>query len=330
MTPTTGRAGGAVGRFLRRIRADFQPRNLRRTVRGYPVGFLRRGARWLGGMADWLESWIGPLAFEREDAAGRPRIGRNLALRGRHRNQRCFVIANGPSLAGHDISLLKDEITLAMNSFWRNPAVSLCQPTYYCFADWIFFLEEPHNDEFFRDLNSRITRSLFLVPEWIRGRNLRRRWLPDDRTYYLPIDDRITGRIHTPIDLAWPRPQPIINTALVPIIAALYMECDPIYLIGFDHDWLSHRGKMTHFHSGASLGNHPAVQQRMHLSDWPYRDLLDSALGLWEDYAKLRRMAETRGTRILNATRGGFLDVFKRISYEEALDGTPRTGARHG
>src|SRR6476646_10859762 len=48
-------------------------------------------------------------------------IARNAELRNRHKERtRCFVIGNGPSLKTQDLTLLKDEITIVANSFFKH------------------------------------------------------------------------------------------------------------------------------------------------------------------------------------------------------------------
>jgi hypothetical protein len=40
---------------------------------------------------------------------------------------------------------------------------------------------------------------------------------------------------------------------------------------------------------------------------------------LWKQYRVLGRIAQARGCRIINATRGGLLDVFPRAPFEKVL-----------
>jgi hypothetical protein len=39
-------------------------------------------------------------------------------------------------------------------------------------------------------------------------------------------------------------------------------------------------------------------------------------LRLWKNYRALKKVAEREGVRILNATRGGYLDVFERADFD--------------
>jgi hypothetical protein len=46
---------------------------------------------------------------------------------------------------------------------------------------------------------------------------------------------------------------------------------------------------------------------------------MESQLILWSGYEKLREIADKKGCRIINATNGGFLDVFELADYEEVI-----------
>jgi hypothetical protein len=102
------------------------------------------------------------------------------------------------------------------------------------------------------------------------------------------------------------------------IMAAIYMGCSPIYLLGLDHDWLAHRGEAGHFYPGhGGLEKHQEFKPQ--LSDWSYKFLMECQLKLWTGYETLAEIAARKGIRILNATNGGFLDVFERVNYEDVI-----------
>ena len=98
------------------------------------------------------------------------------------------------------------------------------------------------------------------------------------------------------------------------IMAAMYMGCSQIYLLGLDHDWLSHKGENSHFYNGHG-GLEKNADFKPQLSDWSYKFLMECQLTLWRGYEKLKEMADLRGISIINATNGGFLDVFERVDY---------------
>jgi len=56
-------------------------------------------------------------------------------FKNKHKNDRVFLIANGPSLANTNLNLIKDEISIAMNKVSLiYPKNTLWRPTYYLFS----------------------------------------------------------------------------------------------------------------------------------------------------------------------------------------------------
>jgi len=241
-------------------------------------------------------------------------VERNTIFKNRHKNSRCFIIGNGSSLRHQNLSPVKHEVTFAMNAFWKHPIVTASwQPTYYCFADPSTFDGAKSWHLFFRSLNKKITTSIFFVPVYgkktIEGQNL----LPISQTFYVMFGQDMSTDDMDIIDLAYRLP-PVQSTSQLAIELAIYMGCNPIYLLGMDHDWLSHRGKDRHFYSGKTLEDHPVAHGD--LAKDSYKSELESCLKLWIKYEELKVIADQKQIKILNATDGGFLDVFPRISYK--------------
>ena len=100
--------------------------------------------------------------------------------------------------------------------------------------------------------------------------------------------------------------------------AAIYMGCNPIYLVGFDHDYLANRGKDRHFYHGStvSIDN----KQVLTLGDRiPYDDEMLSNFYLWQNYKYLLNIANKKGIKVFNATNGGYLDVFERCHFDSII-----------
>jgi hypothetical protein len=97
---------------------------------------------------------------------------------------------------------------------------------------------------------------------------------------------------------------------------AHYLGCDPIYLIGFDHNYrvpanlesdviLSQADDVNHFHPdyfGKGYRWHDPMVERM-----------ESA------YRVAREFLEAHGVKVFNATAGGRLEVFERVRYDEVV-----------
>jgi hypothetical protein len=100
------------------------------------------------------------------------------------------------------------------------------------------------------------------------------------------------------------------------MMAAMFMGCSPIYLMGLDHDWLAHRGQDTHFFSGRSIEDHETATGELNT---PYDADMQALWKLWQGYRRLRSLAEAEDITIFNATAGGFLDVFPRVKYDSLI-----------
>jgi hypothetical protein len=243
-------------------------------------------------------------------------LEKNGVFKDKHKGQRCFVIGNGPSLKTQDLSPLASEITLAMSAFWKHPIVTKWQPTYYCFADPLFFDGSEPMREFLQSLRARIHSSTFFVPlsavKVIQEQGL----LPSEQTYYVAFHGTLSDSKVKNIDLVKFVPG-VQSTSQLGIMVAMYMGCSPIYLLGLDHDWLAHRGMDRHFYEGKTVEDHP--QAHGDLSLVSYKVDAQAIVDLWSGYEALLRLSRQERIDILNATNGGFLDVFERVNYEEVV-----------
>lgn len=171
--------------------------------------------------------------------------------------------------------------------------------------------------EFFKSLTNRIHNSIFFVPIQAREIIQEQGLLTLDRTYYVAFDHSLNENPIRKIELAKRIPY-VMTVAQLAIIIAMYMGCSPIYLLGVDDDYLSHRGNIGHFYDGyAGLENHSEFQPQ--LTQWTYKYLMECQLKLWRAYEKLQRFSGRNEIRILNATNGGFVDIFERVVYEKIV-----------
>lgn len=240
-------------------------------------------------------------------------IARNEIFRDRHKGKRCFVIGNGPSLKEQDLSLLADELTFVTNAFYRHPVVETWQPSYYFITDPVLFDGSSAVLEFYQELRQHIHTTRFFVPHSARQIIHEQSLLPEEQTSYVAIGGDLKDGLDGRPDFTRIVPGVWVVTQLA-IMAAMYMGCTRIYLLGHDHDWLSHRGVHFSFHGAPILENHP--NSMVNIEDWEYSHLMRNVLLMWHGYASLYREAEKEGVQIINATHGGFLDVFERGDYE--------------
>ncbi len=243
----------------------------------------------------------------------------NQDFRNLHRGKRAFIVANGPSLARQDLSLLKEEITFTMSGIWKNELVGKrWRPTYYALADSIFFTPAKgftSVKEFFGNVRRKLKTTTCFVP--VAGRPAIQKYglLNGMKVQYVKFFGSL-GEKGNVKDIDLTRPIPGVQTvAQMAIELALYMGCSPIYLLGFDHDWLAKRGPDRHFYQGKTLKNHPKAHGD--LDKFSYKEDLEAALTLWEGYGNLLAIAKRQKISIINVTDGGYLDVFPRADYQK-------------
>lgn len=244
-------------------------------------------------------------------------LEKNKIFKDIHKNCRCFIIGNGPSLRKHNLTFLKNEITFTVNAFWKHSIIKEWQPTYYCFADPIYFDRSDAMNDFFYKLSSNIKNSTFFIPHYSKIIIEKRELLPISKTFFIAFRNELSMTSPSEIDLTGYLPK-VINVVQLAIIIALYMGCTPIYLIGVDHDWLSHRSNDRHFYTGTDVNNHKKISGS--LANEPYKITIEKVLKLWRGYENLSRYSTKRDIEIINASKGGFLDVFKRIDYDSIFN----------
>ena len=255
-------------------------------------------------------------------------LERNSVFHNCHKGRRCFVICTGPSIKKQDLSPLTHEITFVVNAFWKHPLSAQLQPSYYFFADnRLFDGTEPllksdmkiTMQQFFTEVRTRIHSTSFFVPLGASKNVHANSLLPLERTYFMPFQGLLSNGLSEMPDFTKTIPS-VENVSQVAIMAAMYMGCSPIYLLGLDHDWLSdqglHKGINKHFYDDSS-GSDTLVAR------WSYKHLLESALRVWNGYESLLRIANRKSIRIFNATGGGFLDVFNLADYDDIVMRTP-------
>jgi CMP-N-acetylneuraminic acid synthetase len=250
----------------------------------------------------------------RTSAAERRRLAANAALKDRHRGERCFIVATGPSIKTQDLRSLRGETVIAVSNFFVHAEFRAIAPRYYCIPPWHVEVTEPAWAAWLGELAPAL-RSL------------------DPCDVFVALDDRARiptagfrdGQLH---DLAFAphlRPHGIDLTGLclapksVTIMAlqvALYLGFAEIQLLGCDHDWILHLNESRHFYAESE---HAA--QRAGYDEWFTPDFAAHCrdyIHLWEQYRVLDAIARSRSVRIRNATAGGLLDVFPRVAFPPA------------
>jgi hypothetical protein len=226
------------------------------------------------------------------------------SLRGRHAGRRAFVVGNGPSLRAADLDAIHDagDVSFAFNKIDLIFDRTRFRPTYYMVDD---LLVAQHNVGRIESMHGCTK----LLPDVLL------RWIePDDETYLFGFTFQ-HGTAEK--SLISDDPLHLYSGATVTYSAlqmALVMGCSPIVLVGVDFRFVEpppSRADGNVFEHGGEV-NHFDPAYRVPGEKW-FRP--DQAFAR-RSYESALRSARAHGIEILNATRGGALEVFPRVPFD--------------
>lgn len=212
-----------------------------------------------------------------------------------HKGERCFLIANGPSLKNTDLSLLKNEKTLGMNRIYLLFDELQFKTTYYTVTNDLVIQQ-------FKDDIQKIQSQKFV--NW----SFRHLFTNREICYLkmkLALEDGfskdITKGIYTGGTVTYASLQLLY-----------YMGFSEVIIIGLDHNF-SDKGQpnKTEVRTAETDANHFHPNYFPKGIKWQLPDLYRSELA----YAKARKAFEADGRRILDATIGGHCTVFEKVDY---------------
>lgn len=230
------------------------------------------------------------------------------ALRNLHQGKRCFVVGNGPSLNQTNLDLLENEVSIASNAIFLLFDRTKFRPTYWTVED--HFVAQDRADEI-----NRMRGFTKIVPMHCRP------WLrPDEDTINIHFPRRYPGFPRFSRHLEWlgwcGHSVSYLNLQL-----AYYLGCTEVYLVGMDHQYsFEKKDARERGYAIVSEGedpNHfdPSYFGRGYRWHEPRLD------GIEEAFRLARSVFEAEGRIIKNATVGGALEVFPRVSFEGLFRG---------
>lgn len=225
--------------------------------------------------------------------------------------KRCFLVGNGPSLKAEDLDMIIDEISFGCNFVHKIYAQTQWRPTYHFISDsstvrtacW----------DIVRNQDSQ--RTTMIVRDFAYRKMLikpkKAIVAPSISIYEYCVSDNFFAYHY------------ISHATVMSMMleAAMYMGFSEIYLIGVDATTSSDKG-------GNFSANYFTPQQRTQLNAMKKKviknyDVVARRKEIAERqrmvYAKIKEAAEARGIHIYNATRGGELEVFERVSLDDVV-----------
>jgi hypothetical protein len=292
------------------------PPHLRFLLRGGERRALRQRA--LRDLANWtLPAGVQDALLEALYALRGNRVRDNATLHRRHEGaRRVFVIGNGPSLKGMDLSPLAGEITIGANSFYKHPDAARCGLRYLCIGDERFMIDEPRALEWHRTIEATLPGVVLLLHPDARALVRKHGLYRGNEVHYFQRGVVVPYAEMVRFDLT--RPLNVGNTtgSQLAIPLAVYLGFREIYLLGFDCNWLESYTGSYHFYE--THAQFPEFDSLKTDDRWGrYEDHLIFALRDYEAHRLIAARTAQLGVRVMNAGRGGLLDTYPRVRFED-------------
>lgn len=228
----------------------------------------------------------------------------------KYKDRRCFVIGNGPSLNTEDLEKIRGEISFASNRIYHIFPRTDWRPDYYLTTDPDAILPEYENilsgGDYPKFINYKVAGRLRKRDEnlwyvYLRGvfrvdpaAPMAER-LSEDASKYLTKSHTVTANA---------------------IEMAVYMGFSEIYLLGVDHDYARKKDKNGRIYDDPSVKSSYFEGMKTFGNKGGAETSSQNVEGMNYSYALCKKLAEEKGVKIYNATRGGKLEIFERADFD--------------
>ena len=262
-----------------------------------PVIFLRRAARWLRGVVQY-EIWFRIKAFFRKLRLGTSyqKYEPMKLYQNRHKGQRCFIVATGPSQSIEDINKLKGEITFSVNSIYTCFSDTDWRPTYYCVQDRVVYEKNCKGIDELKAAQRFISDS---IPQAYRKGDIL--YPTNERFHHCFNGYKFRIRFSDDSSKVVFAANTIVYSA---IQLAVYMGFSEIYLTGCDCNYTSPKKHFNH-------DTNEKIESKIKLDE----------IGnlMLASYRAAKKYTDTHPVKIYNATRGGKLEIFPRVNLDDVV-----------
>ena len=262
-----------------------------------PVIFLRRAARWLRGVVQY-EIWFRIKAFFRKLRLGTSyqKYEPMKLYQNRHKGQRCFIVATGPSQSIEDINKLKGEITFSVNSLYTCFSDTDWRPTYYCVQDRVVYEKNCKGIDELKAAQRFISDS---IPQAYRKGDIL--YPTNERFHHCFNGYKFRIRFSDDSSKVVFAANTIVYSA---IQLAVYMGFSEIYLTGCDCNYTSPKKHFNH-------DTNEKIESKIKLDE----------IGnlMLASYRAAKKYTDTHPVKIYNATRGGKLEIFPRVNLDDVV-----------
>jgi hypothetical protein len=214
----------------------------------------------------------------------------------RHKGEKCFIVATGPSLRMEDLDILKQygERSIGVNRIYLAFEQTQWRPDYYIVCD-MYCIEESEDEIKRISVENKFVADTY--PKFWEHE------VPDNIYKYHGHFSYTENRLPAFSDDITCGMYQCGTVTYDALQLAVYLGFRKIYLLGVDFDFSAdYKAKSNHF-----TDNYYSEKSRTAYFE---RELQMKA------YLAAKEYAEAHGIKIYNATRGGKLEVFERVDFD--------------
>jgi hypothetical protein len=237
------------------------------------------------------------------------------------------VLGTGPSINQLDLSPLKDELCISVNSFFLHDDCTIIKPNYHLASGLGLHPKVPDEAgaNWYVQMEQSIGDAIILLNYVDRGFVEENDFFLKHYVHYLCYGESWDHLYKGGVD-ASQLLYPARNVIVMVIQAAIYMGFRDIILLGVDHDWFIRAAtqRQTHFYSDSES----VIEKQVPFVEVDWLTEFKSHAALWKQYEILENYTRSNGVSIYNATPGGILDTFERVEYETLVRKSETPSAR--
>lgn len=214
----------------------------------------------------------------------------------KHKGERCFIVATGPSLRVEDLDILyKNNVCgISVNSIYNIFDKTSWRPKYYGISDIVGYMDMEKNI-----LTMDVENKFIMDAMWDESKHTEERgfykWhliVEDEKNWNPSFSDDINRGFF------WGK----TITYDFALQFAVYLGFKEIYLLGVDCNYVK-GGENNHFTKSGKPDYYDHQEDKMIMA-----------------YQSAKRYADSHGIKIYNATRGGMLEVFERVEFDSLFE----------
>ncbi|MEN9479180.1 MAG: hypothetical protein RLZZ298_575 [Pseudomonadota bacterium] len=212
-----------------------------------------------------------------------------------------YVIGNGPSLNNFCLESIYDSDVITMNYFYAHPELNKLKIVAHCIG-------EPYGCSSWVDPTNMV-KNTPAKTYWfnLSAAKFCKNKFSKYNIFYYPPAFEVDCSLFASANLILPSIQ-YQSTSQMAIMVAIHMGYKNIYLLGFDHDWLTtKKGFSPHFYNEDSESDEI---KRADFSAFSYLDMINISKNLFEIYARIKKIAIKNNIKIVNLSNPSYLDIF--------------------